>query len=517
MKRFKIACALFGILCCFICDSKTLNNSSNSKKIPDILGSFTLWGKQNDINTAFAGEIIGNNITVQIPADTDLSVPLFLTYTGLKKGYMELRTQENKLIPSNSSMIISENNTFTALKNDQSQIYNVSVIRRPYFKFYDIAKTCVKDTDGNIWVKTPNIPGGNWSSTFAYVKSSFSTCGIPVGKWSLPCSQQGQAMINRVPLDFQFPSQVGPNTGPLAWFNGQKESGIQLFNLPNDFDFWSREEDINNPDNALAIRLSSPPKIVSNPKEYFAVAWAISSGDGTSAKTITDFVFTPENGVSSKGIIAGNQIFVTTSLWANLGQIIKSNVIFSVTGGTVSYNGKPLTKDVSTGYNLSQPIPITVTANNGEKNIYTLIVKTTIPLPPKKPDTPALVTICSSSNISDPDKKFNRIITAIVGSNFYQYYLPLPGSCSQLNLGSTSIKDLEAYNVLWFSFFNEIPIGSTSFVDNTGYYHDIIPKFTWAPNSNGLDPSGFDLSVTVDPACHHDSQSPSGVTPSCTN
>ncbi|MCC2624414.1 MAG: hypothetical protein K0R14_287 [Burkholderiales bacterium] len=536
MNHIKIAYTLVGILCTLALNgcvegskgvpgsgvSFSNTNSVNEKlgDTPPILTSLTLWTKTGETTTANAAEIIGNNITVKLPADTVTNgvIPVRLTFTGA-----DTISKDGVQIESNTIVRIDPQaaTLFTVTKNGVSKDYTLSTIADPYFKFYDTAKTCVKDADGNIWAKTPNsvyFPGGEWSTTLAHVKSSFSACGIPAGEWSLPSSQQGQAMINRVPLTFQFPAQIGPTTIPLAWFNGQTESGVQLFNLPNAAVFWNSEEDKNNPNNALAMQLSAAPKIVSDPKQdYFAVAWPIVSGDGNSAKTITDFAFTPENGVPSKGIIAGNQIFVTMNTWVSPGNLINAQITMSMTGGNTFINGAQLANNSNLSYDPSHPTPITVIAKNGSKNIYTLIVTNTGVLPPSPPEPPSPkpipaptppfpgalgVTVCSSYNSIDTASSFNRIIVATIGQTFYQQtVLPPPGACWTVYLGRTTYQDLAKYPIRWYSFFNVNPIGSSSYSGKLGG-NDAVPEFTWKP-TNTNDPSGFDLSVSTNPTCYN--------------
>lgn len=561
MKQFKIACALLGILCGFTLSgcldggpgsgapassvsstgnksetasligasssngysntsgSGAINNTlhNSPKDTHSIITSFALWITKDDVNTAFAGEIIGNNITVQVPAETDLTVPLFITYTG--SGYVELRTTDEhaSLIPNNSSQYVSESQTFLGLKNGKAQTYNVLVIKRaPYFTFYDASHNCIKDYDGNIWASSTYPYPSQWGDIRDYATNFFTACNIPVGKWSIPPWGQAKSLLDKIPLAYRSKPDGPGNLEPADWLN------ISGFVLSTEQDYWTLEENKAISGNAYVMGFSKQRTgLYSDSKmSYSYYALPVSSGPESSAKTIIDLTFTPESGTPSKGTIVGNQIFVTTTVWANPGTAVNANIIISTTGGTVSYNGRLITADTGLAYNVSQPIPLTVTTKNAnaDKNIYTLFVKTTLPTPPKKPEVPGLITVCSSSGTDDPDKKFNRIIATTVGNNFYQNYLPLPGTCSQLNIGNTNIADLAAHKVIWYSFFNENPIASTSYVDQSGYYHDIIPKFLWIPaDPRKPDPSGFWLYVTMDPSCHHDSQYPSGVTPSCTN
>src|SRR6185437_5270470 len=459
------------------------------KETHPILTSFALWANKDDANTVFAGEIIGNNIKVQVPPEINLAAPLFITYAGA--DYMELRTSDGSLISNNSQQYIPESGIFIALRNGKPHIYNISVTTKPYFaKQTDL---CLEDSQGNVWYKFMDQNNWvNWSTAVSHAKKlnigylNKGTCGLTSG-WDLPRAYQMQLMINYLPLaDRRNPDEYLGVSPEAVWFNKQGffVSGLNLWGVSDVDDdtkayVWSLDGDAYKytPLGISAIDKNSTDKVVST--------WFVNSGDGIKDNLITDFIFTPEGGTPLKGIIAGKQIFVTVpSTWANPGMVIKANVVAS-TQGKVSYNGVPITDGSILAYNVLQPIPITVTAINGDKNIYTLYLKPTLPTPPKKPDVPGLITVCTSSSTVDPTKKFNRIIAATVGNNFYQNYLPLPGTCSQLTLGNTSIKDLAAHKVMWYSFFNENPIGSTTYVDQSGYYHDIIPKFKWVP-SNGL-------------------------------
>ncbi|MCC2625476.1 MAG: hypothetical protein K0R14_1349 [Burkholderiales bacterium] len=404
MKKLNMPSTLFGILCALVLGvcvgdsnigpgpSRSDNAIFNSTKTASsqkakaentdsMLTSFTLWN-ENDVNTISAGEIIGNNITVQLPADTitTASVMFKLTFTGadtISTNGIQIKNNTDVQIDLNAPMV------FTATKDGISKNYTVSFIKRePYFKFYDKANTCIRDIDGNIWTKTPNkvIKGGQWKDTLNYVNDSFSACGIPLQKWTLPSTVQAQAIINTVPLNFQYPSQTSPDTAPLAWFNAQTESNVKLLNLPNVVDFWTQEDDSSKKDYALAMRLgATKPKIVSiQNRNYFSVAWPVSSGDGSDAKTITNFTFTPQNELPIQGIVAGNLIFLVMPPLPEH-TIMRGGIAVSATGGTVSINGISQLDNYSfpSGAPPSFPpiLPVTVTAKNGKKNIYSLIVR----------------------------------------------------------------------------------------------------------------------------------------------
>ncbi|MCE3268426.1 MAG: hypothetical protein K0R49_678 [Burkholderiales bacterium] len=532
MKQFKITFALLGTLCFLILNgcvggsnggsgassssSSISTNSQNEKNSDQLLTSFTLWGRLGEESTANAGEIIGNNITVQVPDDTNLYTPLFMSYTDLSVTFKTMYGDE---IPNGSPEYFFGSQSFIVTKNGNSQIYNVSVVKRaPYFKPYGSSNLCIQDLDGNIWLKfTPEWGSHNstWQDNMSFIKT-FSACDIPASKWTLPSLKQVKTLLNTLPLDYRSKSNESANLEPTDWFN-QPKFGFQL--TPG-WAYWTSHEDKTISYNAYVLNISKQNTgTLSLPESSLMYPLPIYSGSESTGKTITSFSLNLENSLPLEGTIASNQIFVMIPTWVNPGSNINFNIRFSTTGDKVSSNGALLTNNSNTSYDIEQPIPITVTAKNGDKNIYTLIFKKVgiMPNPPKRPDVPGLITVCTSLGTLDPNKTFNRIVIVTLGNSFYkQATLPLPGTCSAIDLGK-SIEDLAANNVLWWSSTKDSPIASTLYVDSTGYYKDIIPTFTWVPVPKSTDPSGFALTVNIDPTCHHDSQYPLGVTPSCTN
>lgn len=564
MKQFKIAFAVLGILCGFTLNGclnggegsgasaggasssnvgsvsvapksqipGTISNALNSSSKDTNPGftSFALWKANDDLSTAVAGEIIenpntGNTVTLQLPEDTpkDAAIPFTLTFTGVADTVLKDGLQ----VYSNSAILVTPQSSakFTVTKSGISKDYTVLFVLEPYFKTYkDPSNQCIQDSDGNVWVKSSpewgalkdTWPGDMFRITGDGSTNGFSACNIPAGKWGLPSLKQVKALLDKLPLAYRPTPDGRGNLEPTDWFN-MPQHGFQL--TPG-WNYWTSQKDKKISGNAHVMSISKQKTGVdSAPQSSQMYPLPVSIGTESSTKTITSFIFTPENSTPLEGKIVGNQIIIALPEWINPGTPINSNSNASTTGGVVSSNGTQISNSNSLVYKIAQPIPITVTAKNGDKNIYTLIIKNTGVMPPViKPNIPGLITVCTSSSTVDPAKAFNRIIIATLGTNFYkQDILPLPGTCKEIDLGK-GIKDLTANNVLWWSFTNENPIGLTPYVDKSGYYHDIIPKFLWIPaDPHKPDPSGFWLTVTMDPSCHHDSQYPLGVTPSCTN
>ncbi|MCC2624410.1 MAG: hypothetical protein K0R14_283 [Burkholderiales bacterium] len=493
-------------------EATTSQDHGLQKKITPMLNSFNLYESQAGIATVSAGEIIGESITLQLPPDTKAGVasPFTLTFTGtydtiLKDGVPVNNKSEIVVLPQTSAK-------FTVIKNNVSKDYLASFVLKPYFKPYndDPSNECLQDLDGNVWTKSSpdsGTSGDTWPG-YMYILKSFSACGIPAGKWQLPSLEQVKSFLDRLPSAYRSPPDGPGNLEPTDWFN-MPQNGFRLIPGRN---YWISKR---SKENAYVMSISKQ-NIFKALQSSMMYPLPVSNGPKAMAKTITSFRFTPENSTPLEGKIIGNQVFVNIPLWVNPGSTLHAVTTFSITGGTVSLNGMQLTNNSNISYNIEQPIPITITAQNGDKNIYTLLIKSTKVMPPViKPAVPGLITVCTSASTIDPAKTFNRTVIATLGIDFYkQDTLPLPGTCKEINLGK-DIKDLAANNVLWWSFTNETPIGSTLYVDSNNYYHDIIPKFKWVPDSS--DPSGFKLSVTTDATCYRDSQYQSGVTPDCLN
>src|SRR6185437_6588196 len=359
--------------------SITTPTATNSQKneagsnLDQLLTGFTLSGKQDGADIMLAGEIDGDTITIQMPPETTFPVTLTNALAGEHDGI----TRNGVFINDNSEQSFELGTyEYTVSNGSNSHSYNVKITPAPYFT---LQNGCVTDLDGNLWLSKPDeyAPSGNWQNANSYLKS-FSACGIPAvdpvnGKvnWRLPTVAQEHGLINLIPMAYRFPTDQTAN--PRYWLNSLTSSGSHLFDLPL-ADFWSSAEAPNNPNDALAMRLTANPGIIPDPKEdYFADVWPVSS-DGTKAKSITDFSLTLGNGIPSKGVIVGQQIFVISNTPFSSGQPTSTEFDFSTSGGKVTVNGIQQTSGNKASYDLSQPIPITVTAANGDKNIYTLVV-----------------------------------------------------------------------------------------------------------------------------------------------
>src|SRR6185437_7070862 len=488
------------------------------------LTSFTLWGKKNDVNTAVAGEIIenqnGNNITVQLPADTpnDAAIPYTFTFTGVAdtilKDDVQIDTDAEIWITPKSSAKL------TVIKDGISKDYTISFVLKPYFTIYDSSNQCIQDLDGNVWVRSSLEAGAvqdTWQGDMLRIPGAgdsfkgFSACNIPAGKWNLPSLEPAPVLLDKLPLAYRSKPVGSGNLEPTDWFNQHN------FQLTAGWNYWTSQRNKAIPDNAYAISISKQNTgIYSTDEASMLYPLPFSSGDGNSAKTITSFVLSPENSAPLDATIVGNQIFVKIPMWVNPGSVLNSNISISTTGGSPSSNGVPLTSNNNFALNIIQPTPITITAKNGDRNIYTLIVDTNSVMPPvEKPNVPGLITMCTSST-SLITQGVSHVIIATVGKNFYkQVALPPPGTCSTIDMG-TSIRDSDTYSVMWWSFTNEVAVGMTVYADQSSGTHDVIPKFKLTPTTK-RDPSGYDLSFILDPACHHVSPNSSNVTPSCTN
>ncbi len=569
MKQFKITYALFGILCGFILNgcidsgtsSNTNTNTTKNNATPDSINnnigyhlsqlsgsgnslhnypgiqptntdlipkfvSFAISNVKNGGDIIIAGEIIESQglITLQLPEESATSVasPLYtFMFTGiadtiLKDGVQVQYGDQISIIPNSLSK-------FTVVKGNSSRDYTVLSVLEPYFKNYnDPTNMCIQDSDGNVWLKfspewgslQDTWPGDMYRITGDGTTNGFSACGIPVGKWRLPSLKQANSLLNKLPLAYRPSANLG-NLEPTDWFN-MPQHGFQLKPAQS---YWTSQRDKKKSGNAFVMNISKQSVgIQSVPQSSQMYPLPFSGGSESSAKTITSIKVIIDNEVPADGLIVGNQIFVTVPTPITTGNTVNAVIATSTTGGTVSYNGIQLNNGNTIAYDATQPTPITVTAQNGDKNIYTLIL---YPPPSPKPATPGLLTICTSlGGTVDPTNAFNRVVIATFGASFYkQDVLPLPGTCSKIDMTQNihTMTDLAANGVLWWSLTNETPLGSTLYFDIFGSFHDVIPIFKWVPVPYSEDPSGFKLSVAMDPNCHHDSTSVSGVTPSCTN
>ena len=423
MKQLKGVFIALGIFCLFLL-SGCVGNGSNDNKVnsqtldsqssiqpsngnntnplntnESPITSFTLWGTDGDTNTAIAGEITtndnGNQITIQVPAETSLPAKFYVTYTGADSIINSANNSEvtNHSLQSFDSTPVS----YTVTKNNAVQNYTVSVVtRKPYLE--PIPNTdCLKDVDSNLWSKS--IIWSNDKDDYNKISNKvkfFSDCGYTFGQWSLPSVAQAKALLNLIPVSpVNYRSNPGgTDTKPVYyWFWDVK--GFN--NIGNGRNLWTSTLDVTDYDNAYMINLnmdqphSESVEIVSSPKDAVPSGidgLPVHSGDINDAKTITDF--SVENQVGNT-VIVGNQIQATISKWVNPQSIIiPVQFNFVTTGGKVSINSSDYINEdeIKLPNNFSQQtlvIPVTVMSNNRDKNIYTLLLKFVPPPPPLAP------------------------------------------------------------------------------------------------------------------------------------
>jgi hypothetical protein len=354
------------------------SNSLHSANSTGVLTSFTLWTAQDDVNTAIAGEIIGNSnndskINVQVPADTPDTATFYITTTGVDN-----MTINGSSVTDNSaySFVLSDQYDCVVTKGGTSQKYTLSFVRMAsYFSLYpDKSGKCVKDFDGNVWVSAPDanhIYSWNSATTHTF---SVDNCGFTSG-WQLPDAQHAQVLLNKVPLKYRAKPDGGTGTSlPIYWLNSQTEFGLPLFKLPAFPGAWYWLSDPQDQNQASVIDITTGGNVSSVrslPKSpTLSLIWPVHKGDINDAKTITGFTIDKQIGNAT---IVGNQIFAT------VGMGLMSVNLTITTGGTVTINDTLYVNnnllELPELTSLSpQMIPITVTSKNGDKNIYTLVL-----------------------------------------------------------------------------------------------------------------------------------------------
>ncbi|HLX52468.1 MAG TPA: hypothetical protein VKR58_00910, partial [Aquella sp.] len=392
MKQFKIVFALFGILCIFVLNgcvggsgssgstpSNTVSTASSKNDLaaihsPDdtespVITSFTLWGTDGDVNTAIAGEITtndnGNQITIQVPAETTFPAKFYVTYTGADSIINSANNSEvtNHSLQSLDSTPVS----YTVTKNNAVQNYTLSVItREPYFTSYyndqGVSK-CVVDLDGNVWLSDPT-KFGTFNQVEAFANMPFFKACQPISGWHLPNKQQAKSLLDKIPSDYRMGTS---GKTAIDWFNMQKDSkGVKLFALDSfETNYWLSE-----PGSVMGVNTNSIYSVQPSLSTKFP-GWPVASDGNANAnfRTITDFYTDPQHANDTS--IAGNQIFIPIDAWHPEGNVptpIKLN--FAATGGTITINGnKYQNGDIFTipAANMTAPIiPVTVTSKTGK-------------------------------------------------------------------------------------------------------------------------------------------------------
>jgi hypothetical protein len=544
MKQFKREFALLWFLCIFAlngCVGSSGSSGSTSPKVgvdnsqnhvaavnsPDapLITSFTLWGTKDDVNTAIAGEIIGNNITVQVPSDTTFPLQIIASFRNIDPDGKDITTISvptkygPQPITNDTPQLFNENfpNNYTVATNNGEALYTITVVKRAaYFTKY--ADTiCIRDFDGNIWYKfmDPN----NWVSwsiavshaeqlNAGYFKTG--TCGL-TSNWGLPSKSQMQLMINYLPLDNRKnPTQIGGISPEATWFNSQ---GFMV----SGFNLWGQSDESDNTKayvwNLDGVTYHQTPLGIStvdkNSTNMVVSTWFVNSTNKNDAKTITDFSV---NGQSA--LIVGNQIILNTTFIRYNDETSFKFGFTSTNGGTVNINnavyinGSAVTfSDKFIGQPQTEIIPVTIISNNGDKNIYTLVLHLVPPTP--TPVEPTALYICmASDSMNNPP---NKTVVATMGNHIYKNQLPEPGSCGTVSLGSTTFQDLENNPVVWWSTSDMEALGATNFL--SAAQQDTIPTFEWQADDNS--PYGYSLSVEMKPNCKHDSSTPSGFSSDC--
>jgi hypothetical protein len=524
MKQFKIIFALFGFLSVFLLHgcgdgsksasgqvgsiSTEKNGSSLRSADNPLLTSFTLYGTKGDANTAIAGEISGNSIIVQVPSDTTFPLQIDASFRAADPdGRDIIKISESKYGPqsitNDTPQIFVENTpvNYTVETDDGQETYTILVVKRAAY-FTQYADTiCIRDFDGNIWYKfmDPNN-WVSWSTAVSHAEQlntgyfKTGTCGL-TSNWGLPSKSQMQLMINYLPLDNRKnPTQIGGISPEATWFNSQ---GFMV----SGFNLWGQSDENDNTKayvwNLDGVTYHQTPLGIStvdkNSTNMVVSTWFVNSTNKNDAKTITDF--SVEN---QPAVIVGNKILLNTPIvLPNPEHDVQLQINFTATtGGAVIINNASYSsgsKITLTSHFTSQEqtriVPVTVISNNGEKNIYTLVVKFVAHIPTPAP-TPPLVNafyVCTAS-----DSPFSGNIVATVGNNEFPNKLPEPGQCGTINLGSTKAKDLLTTPALWWSVDNMKPVGAPMQFANS------IPTFQWQPSNS---PSGYSLSVETKPSC----------------
>ncbi|HLX52643.1 MAG TPA: hypothetical protein VKR58_01810 [Aquella sp.] len=468
--------------------------------------SFSLYGQRDDANTAIAGEIDGNQITIQLPAETSFPA----TFTVVFHGVSSLQTESGAIVTSDKSTqtftFLNQDVVYYALKDGVLQPYTVSVTKgTSYYAKY--AEGCIKDIDGSMWSSTPTEdPFAYWGTAYAFTKAytgpqSSKDCKFPMGSWDLPSKAQFQTMISQ----YNASPKKSTTYGIYDWLSDQN------FKVVSGGRYWSSSTDEADSSKRYGLLLDYPVMqtfSVYQFPEVFSV-WPVHTGDGSDAKTITDFSMSQQIGDT---VILGNQIFATGNVLGNSkGDVAEATFNFTTTGySTITINGKKYTNGVpiilpDPSSVSEQIIPITVTSKNGDKNIYTLVltIKPILPTPPVEPKS---LYLCTSSDSTDMPAKFNRKVFATIGPNGeYRITLPEPGHCSSFNffvdahpIHSISPEDLKG-TIFWWSTTDTSPLIITKYFDADGDFSLVIPTFTWVPDSTKL--SGYTLTSEVRKGC----------------
>lgn len=386
MKQFKTAFLFLGMLSVFIltgCVGGSGGTQSSGLNQPSVKApgggnvtndtGFTHFTIQSATGNT-AGEIVGNNILVQMPYGTDESAPLRVLFTVPVGSTVSLSGSDAAIV-SGETLFSAQSNIYTVTNGNSIQDYTVTLVTLPKtFQYFGQAlQDCIYDNiSGDVWQKNIPSTAKNWDDAMESDIAGLNSkviCGT-VGGWNLPTTSQMKVMLNYVPLAYR---NAPESSGSAAnWFNQQG------FNLVNGA-YWGSDIDYRYFVNILELNSSANDinSIAWTTNQY---TWAVYT-KSASHKSITDFSLSLESGDQVVGTIEGNYILLQPKS-SQINQLT-AKVNFTTTGDKVMINGVPISNGDTVTLDFTQPIPVTVVSLDGNKNIYTVRVLNTPSINPQ--------------------------------------------------------------------------------------------------------------------------------------